>query len=167
MAGGPDEVITAHLDDIYSNPLGEDATPETMQQALDNIKSIDRWSSTFGQLGGHGTIIIDTVSRLVTEGVKQWGAELALYVDYRNATAATFWIMLYTENNEDQKLFSKLADCAKYFHPHVWTAETCQTMAFGFLRSTAKQMDKEGVQDMIRQFDVFDVVAAGAGPIDG
>ena len=75
--------------------------------------------------------------------------------------------MLYNENNEDQKLFNKLADCAKYFHPYVWTAETRQTMAFGFLRSTANQMEKEGVQEMIRQFDAFDAVAAGAGPIDG
>ena len=30
-----------------------------------------------------------------------------------------------------------------------------------------KQMEREGVQDMIRQFDVFDAVATGAGPTAG
>ena len=164
---GNGEVISGHIAELIPNRFGEDATPESMQKAVNNIKSIDHWSSRFGQLRGHDAIMIDTVSRLIAEGVKQWGPETAGYVDYTNATAATFWIMLYTENNEDQKLYNKLAECAKYFHAYVWTAETCQTVAFGFLRSTAYQMEKEGVQEMHRQFVAFDAFAAGAGPIAG
>jgi len=167
MADGNGEVISAPIKEIMPNPFGEVVTPESMRQALDNIKSIDHWSSTFGQFRGHDTIMIDTVSRLVTEGVKQWGPEIHVYFLYPNATAATWWIMLYTENDEDQKLYNKLADCAKYFHPYVWTAETCQTMALGFLRSTANQMSKEGIQEMHRQLVAFDAFAAGAGPIAG
>jgi len=152
----PEKVDSCSLAEIWPNPFGEDATPESMQEALDNIKSIDHWSSRFGQLRGHDTNMIDTVSRLVTEGVQQWGSVTAGYGGFTNATAATFWIMLYTENNGDQKLYSKLADCAQYFHPYVWTAETCQTMAIGFLRSTAQEMETEGVQEMNRQFDAMD-----------
>ena len=111
--------------------------------------------------------MINTVSRLVTEGVKQWGRETEIYVLFPNATAATFWIMFYTENNQDQKLYNKLADCAEYFHPYVWTAETCQKMAYRLLRWTARQMSKEGAQEMHRQIDAFDAFAAGAGPIAG
>ena len=99
--------------------------------------------------------------------MKKWGPETDVHVLYPKATAVTWWIMLYTENNEDQKLYNKLADCAKYFHPYAWTAETCQTMAYGFLRSTANQMSKESAQEMHGQFVAFDAFAAGAGPIAG
>jgi len=167
MADVGGEVIDVHIGDVEPNPFGEDVTPEFVEQALGNIQSIEHWSSTFGQFRCHGSIMVDTVSRLVTEGVKQWGREIEAYDSYPNATAATFWIYLYAENNTDQKLYDNLAFCAKYFHPYVWTAETCQTMAFRFLRLTANQMTKEGFQEMQRQMVAFDAFAAGAGPIDG
>jgi len=162
---GVGEVIDVRIGDVEPNPFGEDVTPEFVEQALGNIQSIEHWSSTFGQFRCHGSIMVDTVSRLVTEGVKQWGREIEAYDSYPNATAATFWIYLYAENNTDQKLYDNLALCAKYFHPYVWTAETCQTMAFRFLRSTANQMTKEGVQEMQRQFVAFDALRRG-GEID-
>jgi len=72
METANDGVFTLPIMEVYPNPLGEKATHESMQQALDEIKSIEHWSSTFGQRRGHGTIMIDAVSRLVTEGAKNW-----------------------------------------------------------------------------------------------
>jgi len=167
MADVGGEVIDVHIGDVKPNPFGEDVTPEFAVQALGKIQSIEHWSSKFGRSRSHGPIIIHTVTRLVKEGVMLWGREIEVYDSYRNATAASYWIYLYAENNTDQELYDNLAFCAKYFHPYVWTAETCQTMAFRFLRLTANQMTKEGFQEMQRQMVAFDAFAAGAGPIDG
>jgi len=167
MADVGGEVIDVHIGDVKPNPFGEDVTPEFAVQALGKIQSIEHWSSKFGRSRSHGPIIIHTVTRLVKEGVMLWGREIEVYDSYRNATAASYWIYLYAENNTDQELYDNLAFCAKYYHPYVWTAETCQTMAFRFLRLTANQMTKEGFQEMQRQMVAFDAFAAGAGPIDG
>ena len=82
-------MVMVPIGEVMPNPHGEDATPESTQKALDDIKSIDHWSSTFG----HGTIMIDTISRLVTEGVKQWNFDPDLkfvYANFANVTAATW-----------------------------------------------------------------------------
>ena len=79
-----------------------------MQQALDDIKSIDHWSFTFGQLQGHNITMIETVCRLITEGVKRWRFDFDwkyIVALFPTATPGTWWIMLYSENrtNEDQR----------------------------------------------------------------
>ena len=170
METANDGVFTLPIMEVYPNPLGEKATPESMQQNLDEIKSIEHWSSTFGQRRGHGTIIIDAISRLVTEGAKNWRFDVSWnYIQdfFSNVTPAKWWIMIYSENRAGEQLYSKLAKRAKYFHPYVWTAKTCQTMAEGFLHSTAHQMSEEGVQDMCEQLAAFRTFSYGAGPIDG
>jgi len=163
-------VISVPIEDVHPNPFGEDATPESMQQTLDRIKSIDHWSSTFGKLRGHGTIMIDTVSRLVIEGVRQWNFDPDLKfvcARFANVTAATWWILLHSENHTDEKLYDKLLDCAKYFHPHVWKEKTYQRNAVAFLRVVGNEMSTEGMQRMLEQFRAFYDYAAGAGPIAG
>ena len=42
MAGG--KVVRVPIGDVMPNPFGEDATQESMQKGLDDIKSIGRWS---------------------------------------------------------------------------------------------------------------------------
>ena len=115
-----------------------------------------------------------TKSVCSTERLRRSEEGAALYVAWNyihalfsNVTPAKWWIMIYSENRTDEQLYSKLAKRAKYFHPYVWTAKTCQTMAEGFLHSTAHQMSEEGVQDMCEQLAAFRTFSYGAGPIDG
>ena len=170
MAGAKEKVVHMPIDEIWPNPCSEDATRESMQQALDDIKSIDHWSSTFGQLQGHNITMIETFCRLITEGVKRWRFDF----DWKDivalsptATSGTWWIMLYSENHTDEKLCSKLAVFAKYLHPYVWRANTCQRMACRFLILTAHQISRAGVQETHQQLAAFKAYAAGRGRIDG
>ena len=141
-----------------------------MQQALDDIKSSNHWSLAFGARQGHDKGVIKAVSRLINEGVRRWRFDAdwkSIVTMFPTATPSTWWIMIYSENRTDKNLYSRLAHCAKFFHPYVWRARTCQRVARGLLLLTARKISMEGCQDMCEQLAACDAYARGAGRIDG
>ncbi len=165
MAG---ELVPADL--VKPNPFGEQCTGESMQTTLDEIGTIEQWTTKYGRMCGHSTSMMASIARLLTEGVKQWNFKPTMEKVYSlspGATPVTWWIYLNTENNTDKKLYSKLATCVQDFHPFVWNEETTRAWAVAYLRAVRAEMQEEGMQWMTEQFGAYDAYASGAGSIDG
>ena len=143
--------------------------PETLQAVLNEIGTLEQWTTKYGQMFDHDISVIERVSRLLTEGVKDWNFKPnmeAVYSRWVGATPATWWILLNAEDNTDKTVYYKLANCMQ-FHPYVWTAATTRTWARTYLRSVRDEMEEEGMQGMMEQMRAYDALALGAGRIDG
>ena len=170
MPGWKEELLNVPVREIHPNPFSGNATSQSIQHALDNIQIRDHWSLTFGALRGHNTTTIDAVCRLNNEGVRRWRFDIDwkdIVTLFPTATPSTWWIMLYSEDRADKKLYSSLALCAKFFHPYVWRARACQKVARGLLLVTARQTSMQGCQDTREQLAACDAYARGTGRIDG
>ena len=170
MAWWEEKILSLPIEDIHANPSSEDATQQSMQQALDDIKSSEHWSLAFGARQGHDKGVIKAVSRLIDEGVRRWRWDTdweSIVTMFPTATPSTFWIMTYSENSQEEKLYSRLAHCAKFFHPYVWTPTTRQRIARGLLKMVALNMAQEGAQEMSENLAAYAGYASHAGRIDG
>ena len=108
------------IDDIRPNPFGVQSTPGTLLTDLAKIGTLEQWTTKFGQMFDHDMRLIERVSRLLTEGVKDWNFKPnleAVYSRWVGATPATWWILLNAEDNTDKTIYYKLANCM--LHPYV------------------------------------------------
>jgi hypothetical protein len=166
----PGETGWIPVNEVRQNPFGAQSTPETLQADLDKIGMLEHWITKHGQMFDHDVSVMERVSRLLTEGVKQWIGKPTMEAVYRRwvgATPATWWILMNAENNTDKKLYYKLATCAQDFHPYVWTLKTTRAWAVAFLRAVRAEMQEEGMQLLTEQFGAYDAYDSGAGRIDG
>ena len=157
------------VQEIRPNPFGAQSMPETLQAVLNEIGTLEQWTTKYGQMFDHDISVIERVSRLLTEGVKDWNFKPnmeAVYSRWVGATPATWWILLNAEDNTDKTVYYKLANCMQ-FHPYVWTAATTRAWARTYLRSVRDEMEEEGMQGMMEQMRAYDALALGAGRIDG
>ena len=167
MAG---ELKWVGVDLVGFNPFGEQFTDESLQTILHQIGTVKQWTEHFGLMCGHDASITDNVARLLTEGVKHWNFQPPMCRIYNicpEATPATWWILLNTDNKTDKTLYSKLAICTQDFHPYVWNEETTRAWAVSFLRAVKAEMKKEALEWMRGQCQAYDAYASGAGSIDG
>ena len=130
-------------EEIHQNPFGEQCTDEYMQTLLDEMGTLEQWTTKYGQMFDHDTHVIQMVSRLVTEGVKEWNfkptmEEVSTF--YQGATPATWWILMNASENTDKKLYRKLATCVQHFLPFVWNEETTRAWAVAYLRAVHDEM---------------------------
>ena len=57
---------------VEPNLFGEQCTGESMQTILDEIGTVEHWTTKYGRLCGHDANMMESVAHLLTEGVKQW-----------------------------------------------------------------------------------------------
>ena len=167
MAG---ETVWGTADLVDQNPFAPQCTEESMTRDLVEIGTVAQWCTKYGQMCNHDTSMMVSVERLLTEGVKQWNFKPTMKKVYKiapGATPVTWWIYLEAENNKDQELYAKLAECVKDFHPYVWNTETTEEWAVAFMRAVKDEMTKESLQWMREQVEAYGDYAGGAGPIDG
>ena len=167
MAG---ELKWVAVDLVGFNPFGEQFTDESLQTILHQIGTVKQWTEHFGLMCGHDASITDNVARLLTEGVKHWNFQPPMWHIYNicpEATPATWWIFMYSDNKTDKQLYSKLAECAQDFHPFVWNEETTRDRAAAFLQAVKDEMIVESVQWLHEQQQAYGDYAGGAGPIAG
>ncbi len=167
MAGEP-EWVDADL--VKPNPFGEQCTPVSTQKNLDEIGTVEHWTTKYGGMCGHSTSMMASVAHILTEGAKQWNFNPTMEkvnILYPGSTPVTWWIHLNACDNTDKKLYSKLASCTPGFHPHVWKLKTTRKWALAYMRVVRDEMTQEGMQLMTKQFAAYDAYAAGAGSIDG
>ena len=168
MAG---ELVYVPSDLIEQNPFAALVTKESMMEDLAKIGTVKQWTQKFGRMFGHDTSNSDNVARLLAEGVKKWGEEDPSTEELNKmapgATQATWWIYLNAENNKDQELYAKLAECAEDFRPFVWNEETTQAWAVAFLQVVKGEVTEEQGKWLNAQYEAFDAYAAGAGPVAG
>ena len=79
------------IDDIRPNPFGVQSTPGTLLTDLDKIGTLEQWTTKYGQMFDHDMRLIERVSRLLTEGVKDW---IHIPPPSMGATSATWWILM-------------------------------------------------------------------------
>ena len=60
------------VQEIRPNPFGAQSMPETLQAVLNEIGTLEQWTTKYGQMFDHDISVIERVSRLLTEGVKDW-----------------------------------------------------------------------------------------------
>ena len=165
MAG---EWVPADL--VEPNPFGEQCTGESMQTILDEIGTVEHWTTKYGGMCGHSTSMMASVAHILTEGAKQWNFKPTMEkvnILYPGSTPVTWWILLNACDNTDKKLYSKLATCAQDFHPFVWNTETTEKWAVAFLRAVKDEMTEESLQWLREQYEAYGDYAGGAGPIAG
>ena len=166
MAGG----AWIPREEIHQNPFGEQCTDEYMQTLLDEIGTLEQWTTKYGQMFNHDTRVIQMVMLLVTEGVKEWDFEPTMEqvnIIYPGTTPATWWILMNASENTDKKLYYKLATCVEQFYPLVWNEETTRAWAKAYLQAVHDEMTEEGMQEMREHMWAYDALALGAGRIDG
>ena len=84
------------VDEIRQNPFGAQSTPESLQADLDEIGTLEQWITKYGQMFDHDMRVNEMVSRLVTEGVKEWNFKPTMEqvnIIYPGATPVTWWIL--------------------------------------------------------------------------
>ena len=141
-----------------------------MQTLLDEMGTLEQWATKYGQMFDHDTRVIQMVSRLVAEGVKEWNFEPTMEevsIFYPGATPSTWWILMNASENTDKKLYYKLATCVQQFYPFVWSEETTRAWAKAYLKAVHEEMNAEAVQEMHQRMRAYDALALGAGRIDG
>ena len=94
------------VQEIRPNPFGAQSMPETLQAVLNEIGTLEQWTTKYGQMFDHDISVIERVSRLLTEGVKDW---IHTPPSNMGAASATWWILLNAEGNTDKKLYHKLS----------------------------------------------------------
>ena len=155
---------------VRQNPFAPQCTKESMMTDLAEIGTVAQWCTKYGQMCNHDTSMMESVERLLTEGVKQWNFNPIMekvYIIAPGATPVTWWIYLNADNNMDKMLYSKLAECAQDFHPFVWNVETTRAWAVAFLRAVKDEMTEESLQWLREQYEAYGAYAGGAGPIAG
>ena len=83
--------------EIRPNHFGAQSTHETVQADLNEIGTLEQWTTKYGQMFDHDISVIERVSRLLTEGVKEWNFKPsmeAVYSRWVGATPATWWTNL-------------------------------------------------------------------------
>ena len=165
---GEIEWVASNL--VQQNPFAPQCTPESMKTDLTEIGTVAQWCTKYGQMCDHDTSMMESVARLLTEGVKQWNFKPTLEKVYSiapGATPVTWWIYLNAENRTYKLLYSKLATCVQDFHPFVWNDETTRAWAGAFLRAVQDEMKEEQGQWLRGQYEAYGHYAGGAGPIAG
>ena len=155
---------------MAKNPCGTPSTSEFLNKYLDENGTIEQWTTKYGRKCGHDAIMMESVSRLLTEGVKQWTFKPTMEAVHRHypvATPVTWWVLIHAENHTDKELFSKLASYTPGFHPYVWTEKTTRSWAVACLRAVRAKIEEEGMQWMNEQSAAYDAYASGAGRTDG
>ena len=167
MAG---EIVRVASNLVCQNPFAPQCTPESMMTDLAEMGTVAQWCTKYGQMCDHDTSMMESVARLLTEGVKQWNFKPTLEKVYSiapGATPVTWWIYLNADNNMDKKLYSKLTECAQDFHPFVWNTENTRAWAVAFLQAVEEEMTEEQGQWLRGQYEAYSDYAGGAGPIAG
>ena len=167
MAG---EIVRVASNLVGQNPFAPQCTPESMMTDLAEMGTVAQWCTKYGQMCDHDTSMMESVERLLTEGVTQWNFKPTLEKLYSiapGATPVTWWIYLNAENRTYKLLYSKLATCVQDFHPFVWNDETTRASAVAFLRAVQDEMKEEQGQWLRGQYEAYSRYAAGAGPIAG
>ena len=164
------ELVWVPANQVEQNPFAPQCTHESVQTDLDEIGTVEQWTTKYRRMCGHGASMMESVAHLLTEGVKQWNlvpTMEAIYSRYPGATPATWWIIINSENNDYKKLYSKLASCTPGFHPYVWTGKTTRDWAVAHMRVVQAEMREEGRQWLMEQYETYDAYASGAGRTDG
>ncbi len=91
MAGEP---VLGELDQVEQNLFAPKCTHESMKTDLTEIGTVEQWSTKYGQMCDHDISVMESVARLLTQGVKQLVFVLPIPLHHPGATRAT-WVDLH------------------------------------------------------------------------